>query len=160
MPRSAWLGWVLRNNRTETDALIGIVPPAQARYRGVILEDNRSVASRTGIRVGSGVSGVLRGNPSEGVERPLWDAGSSLWIHPAEALRRLPVSTAIAQSTSPPQSTQVSHLRIRSSTNWRRGFSLMSCHGIQTCSTPSKARKLRCPMQSEDYSAGFYSPSS
>ena len=81
------LDWVLRNNRTETDALIGIVPPARARYRGIILEDNRSVASRTGIRVGAGVSGVLRGNTSEGVERPLWDEGSSLWMPPAEALR-------------------------------------------------------------------------
>ena len=81
------LDWVLRNNRTETDALIAIVPPATARYRGIILENNRSVESRTGIRVGSGVSGALRGNTSERVDQPLWDEGSSLWVHPAEALR-------------------------------------------------------------------------
>ena len=81
------LDWVLRNNRTETDALIAMVPPGEADYRGMILEENRSVDSRIGIRVGPGISGVLRGHASQGVERPLWDQGSSLRIHPAEVVR-------------------------------------------------------------------------
>ena len=78
---------MLRNNRTETDALIAMVPPGEADYRGMILEENRSVDSRIGIRVGPGISGVLRGHASQGVERPLWDQGSSLRIHPAEVVR-------------------------------------------------------------------------